>query len=289
MRHSRPPLAFLAAFLALLCTIYNVTAQTLPQSTSVQVAAYSYANGILDGEILVRNLAFQKAVTVFYADGTGKWDDSYRIPAQYAAPVPNSRLEIWIFNSTKPFSEGVSSFYVKYTVNGKDYYDSQNGQNYPVTPTSPSSTTTTVDRTTTTTTQVKTNPSPTTTPTASAINIENFSFQNNVLSGSVVVRNLAFEKKVTVIFTTANDNNPQANRFSARWQSQIPGSNNAFERWVFDSSAFTSFPNGIVSFVVQFEVGGQTFVTERVNVPQPSPTPTTSQAATTTTATTTIE
>ena len=81
-------------------------------------------------DILVKNLAYQKQITVHMLDpqGGGQWID---IDAQFVESVSNNK-ELWRvskgFTTSQPLSK--FQFAVRYGVAGQTYWDSNGGQNY---------------------------------------------------------------------------------------------------------------------------------------------------------------
>ncbi|KAJ3210433.1 glycoside hydrolase 15 protein [Dinochytrium kinnereticum] len=93
----------------------------------VRLGAYQYRGNVLYGELKLKNLGFQKSVTINYEDTTGSWENS--CSAVYGSGPYQSNFEVWKFNC--PISEkGIKKFYVKYTASGTDYFDSNDGANY---------------------------------------------------------------------------------------------------------------------------------------------------------------
>ncbi|GAA0077928.1 carbohydrate-binding protein [Clostridium sp. CTA-5] len=86
-----------------------------------------YYAGSTHGYIRVKNLAYDKKVIVHYAENYGKsWQDKN---AEYVKTNPDGS-EIWRFNITTKYQG--SEFAIKYEVNGKTYWDNNNGKNYSV-------------------------------------------------------------------------------------------------------------------------------------------------------------
>ncbi|KAJ3091050.1 glycoside hydrolase 15 protein, partial [Phlyctochytrium bullatum] len=111
----------------------NVPAANGP---NVVVQQYSCGGSKLSGGIWVKNLAFNKAVTVTASTPTGVWGNS--ISASYSSTAANG-YELWTFSGPIAGLGSGSLFYVKYDVNGVSYYDSNGGptNNYRVACTAP--------------------------------------------------------------------------------------------------------------------------------------------------------
>ncbi|KAJ3202805.1 hypothetical protein HDU67_000263 [Dinochytrium kinnereticum] len=114
-----------------------ITTTTSPPATTifpptptgpVGVISYSYGSSTLSGRIQVQNLAYAKTVTVYYQDGAGGWLVGNAVPARYAGSAAVAGFEEWSFLSV--ITPKPRAFYVKYTVMGKDYYDSNAGRNH---------------------------------------------------------------------------------------------------------------------------------------------------------------
>ncbi len=133
--------------------------------------------------IQVKNLAYDKQVAIYHKMSDGTWQE---FPAVYSRSIPGNS-EIWTVNLANSASIWGYEFVVKYTVNGVTYWDNNNGQNYSMG---------TLDGT-------WLNPS---------LNVKlnyrslyYYSYTNqSVFSGSIDVRNLAYNKKVEVIYSTDN-------------------------------------------------------------------------------------
>jgi len=93
----------------------------------------------LMGRIHVRNLAFQKSVSVRYSFDF--WQTYSEISAKYSEKSPdrkNSNFDVFTFsiefidNSRNPIDGRTMYFAVRYNVNLTDYWDNNNGSNYQV-------------------------------------------------------------------------------------------------------------------------------------------------------------
>ncbi len=76
--------------------------------------------------VKIKNLAFQKEVVIHHATYTGNWVD---IPLQYEQSIGNDE-EIWVGEVTPDTEIYSDEFVVKYTTNGKTYWDNNQGSNY---------------------------------------------------------------------------------------------------------------------------------------------------------------
>ncbi len=76
--------------------------------------------------VKVKNLAYQKEVVIHHATNSGNWVD---IPLNYQQSTGKDE-EIWVGEVTPDTQYYGDSFAVKYIVNGKTYWDNNNGSNY---------------------------------------------------------------------------------------------------------------------------------------------------------------
>ncbi|KAJ3411847.1 hypothetical protein HDV05_001636 [Chytridiales sp. JEL 0842] len=149
------------ALLLALVTLITAQVTVLP--------GYSFDGARLSASFQVLATGIGSKVTVIYNDGNGVWrTPPLAIAASYSRPVPNSgNQEIWtIVNAPLPDPQaGIKSFYVRYDgANGQTYYANNNGQNYPVSVSQPS-TTSTATTVSTPVVQTSTSTTPTTTTT----------------------------------------------------------------------------------------------------------------------------
>ncbi|KAF3903882.1 Alpha-amylase [Dactylellina cionopaga] len=118
------------------------------------------ANINVIGNHQVKNIAYAKVVSVFWAQGSN-WQGT-PIAASYSSGPNSSGFETWVFSGT---AVGATQLYIKYDVSGTSYYYPGNFVNVQVT--SSSTTTTTTTTTTTKTTTASTTTTTTTTTTSS--------------------------------------------------------------------------------------------------------------------------
>ncbi len=76
--------------------------------------------------VKVKNLAYQKQVTIYHATNNGTWVD---IPLTYQQSIENNE-EIWVGEVAPDTQYYADEFVVKYTVDGVTYWDNNNGTNY---------------------------------------------------------------------------------------------------------------------------------------------------------------
>ncbi|KAJ3408912.1 glycoside hydrolase 15 protein [Chytridiales sp. JEL 0842] len=115
-------------------------------SQEVRVGSYSFDGLILNGDVTVRNLAFDKTVKVIYADSNKRFGTE--CGATYQSGPDSSNNELWTFTCVIGLT-GISEFYVEYTVGGRKFFGNPNGPNtnYQVTVNVPPPPTTTPDAT----------------------------------------------------------------------------------------------------------------------------------------------
>ncbi|CAO3667930.1 unnamed protein product [Rhizopus stolonifer] len=156
LKHS---LFFVISYLSFLAS-----AASIPSSAEVQLDTYTYDGTKFSGKIYVKNIAYEKTVTVIYADGSDNWNNNGNIvPATYSTQISGSNYDYWTFSSS---ISGIKEFYIKYVVSGKTYYDNNGTKNYQVSTTS--STTASTKTATRTTTAGTTSTSTTAAPTSTS-------------------------------------------------------------------------------------------------------------------------
>jgi len=89
-------------------------------------------NHILEGEIEVKNIAYNKQVVIHYIGSDNQtWIDAN---ATYSRPSTRMGYEYWYFSITTPIYKSppdkLYTFAIKYVVNGSTYWDNNNNQNY---------------------------------------------------------------------------------------------------------------------------------------------------------------
>jgi hypothetical protein len=157
-------------------------------ATEVEYGA-SEAYGKMSGYIQVENIAFTKRVTVHYTTGwSGEWKD---LPASYFMSLGEDQ-EVWYFESEGvAYSPRLSAdfrFAVQYVVDGCEYWDNNHGQDYAIStgprPTYP--------------TDLVLGKSPL------ALSRSGYYAWNGDFAGDIVLRNVAYEKNVEVVYTIDN-------------------------------------------------------------------------------------
>ncbi len=191
---------------------------------------YSYfASYWVEGKIEIENIAYQKSVNVIYratnAGYAGEWKSA---PAVWVKQLENNK-ELWSFATGKESahlsSGGVSfEFAISYKVNGVEYWDNNNGANYK-----------------------GSNLSKSIVLLESAYSYYASPQSNLTLAGTVIVKNLAYDKKVEIVYT--QDGWETSSVALAKYAS----SNGSLETWSF-SAPYSE--RKAVEFAVKYTVNG---------------------------------
>jgi hypothetical protein len=194
-------------------------------------------------DVKVKNLAFQKQVFVHIQDPCGgtSWVDVQGAFVQAAGP---DGYELWrVTKGIGAFGgKGPFTFVVGYTVNGVTYWDNNNGNNFvvPVNQPLPSNV------------QGLVLGDPNVLVRAATV-------ASGTFSGEIHLRNIAFSKAVTVVYTT--DNWATQHNLSASYAAGPTG--NGFEAWSFSTSVGSATS---VQFAVSYTVNGQTYWDNNFNM-----------------------
>lgn len=119
-----------ALALSLACVGFVMPAKKVSAASAQPVQLY-YAQtltymryGNYQGDVSVENLDYNKQVIAHYYDGA--WET---VNCSYVKDDPNnSGFEVWHFNLGN--AGHITSLYVEYDVNGQTYYDNNGGKNY---------------------------------------------------------------------------------------------------------------------------------------------------------------
>jgi len=190
------------------------------------------------GYIEVENIAYSKNVTVHYSLDDKTWKDA---PASYYKSAANNK-EIWSFSiQDKEFSTTSDcTFAVKYEVDGKTYWDNNNGQNYKLKVWLWSF----GENYAVGNVGIKVD--------SSSSNYAPFVSSDNVFSGPVMVKNLAYQKEVRVRYTT--DNWESFTEIPANYESTI---SNGLEEWTFNTTLPADWST--LEYAVSYRVNGLTY------------------------------
>ena len=213
-------------------------------------SSVSYAEGLhyqqptIDA--LVANLGYTKQVSVHLLNAQGVWVD---IPLSYSRPA-GAGYELWSANRTAfdgllGYSTLNLTFALKYVVNGQTYWDNNGGKNYSVAADSGSY--------------------------LPVLNVYNSNYQAQVYAsqggpyiyGTVTVRNIAYAKQITVIYSTDNWVTTQtavATYSPNYWLNAYSSASNpnqyGFEEWTFGINTGTATK---VQYAIAYAVNGQTY------------------------------
>ncbi|KAJ3214586.1 hypothetical protein HDU67_001451 [Dinochytrium kinnereticum] len=207
---------------------------TPPLTGNVNLISFAFQDSYLSGSVQVRNLCYNKRVQIVATLASGS---TTNIVVSYSGPLnEDGSLEKWTFGAFG----GVVSFYVSYNALdiGQTFIDNNEGKFY-VTGLAPSPVTPT--------------PAPLPIPTKN-VQVVQFSYQNGVLGGQIGVRNIAFQKVVSVLYQDLNGVWSATNLVKANYRSAYPGATSTYELWNFGQPVAS-----IRQFYVKYEVAGQTF------------------------------
>lgn len=187
---------------------------------------YTRLAGWIEGYVEVENIAYEKDVTVHYATGNGIWTNC---KAVYVTGTGNNR-EIWKFKTAEtvflPRWGGVSfDFAVEYRVKNSSYWDNNNNGNYKIACGGVG-----ISRP-----QMVLNGATLFRETATVAQTQvSLYTSEKIFSGSIVLKNLAYEKNVQIRYTT--DNWTTFRQIAAVYHSAITtptGTSTGYERWKF--------------------------------------------------------
>lgn len=86
--------------------------------------------GVISGYVRLSNIGYRKNVTIHYTTDNEHWNDC---SARYCRFSGNNQ-ELWSFSMgpflSEPFLSLYCRFAIKYEVNGKTYWDNNNGNDY---------------------------------------------------------------------------------------------------------------------------------------------------------------
>jgi hypothetical protein len=200
------------------------------------------------GFIEVENIAYEKNVVVAYWNSeTDSWQET---SASYVEPTFGN-YEKWYFETPEisentPYSMWGVSFQlaVRYEVNGQTYWDNNDGQDYLV--------------------SYNASPMPSAPSTAiGRVNIlqqwgrlERINNLNNNVSGRLLVKDLAVDKKIDMVWTI--DNWETHNRTLCNYIDES-SYDNAVEEWSF-AFGYMNLPlDAVIEYCFVYEVNGETY------------------------------
>jgi len=80
-------------------------------------------------EVEVENIAYDKEITLHWKSISGAWTTT---SASYVTSVENTNKEIWSASTECRFDNDTVQFAVQYSVNGMEFWDNNNGNNFTV-------------------------------------------------------------------------------------------------------------------------------------------------------------
>jgi len=247
----------IALTVSIFCASTQASEVDLLKAESLIHSKYGYQNQTVTFSVSVDNLSYDKAVNIHYQDENGSWNE---IPA-YFYSTTGSNKELWkahYYRNLKTPNENNEpldfDFAVEYEANGQEYWDNNQGQNFHL----PAGSGELINR------DVVLN---------SAVAWAPYTYPYNGNSAtvpgrfdvSVLVRNLAFNKDVTIFYSLDNwDTTYQAQAefkpYSVNGYSYIsyPNANNV-ERWgaEIDGPEMQGDNLNEIKMAVRYTVNGQ--------------------------------
>lgn len=199
-------------------------------------AGYTHTTLSARGVIEVANVAYEKEVVVRYQSDSGWLDSS----ASYLGPADDGN-ELWSFTTGVAttylpyFGDADLPFAIRYRVAGTTAWDNNGGQNYHVWGMGASGT-----------------PEPSVALGADQVAVSDFTLGTDGLSGDVTVRNLGYQKQITIVYTTDEWKTVQT---SAAGYHLSYG--DGLESWSFSANGTAGAST--VRFAVSYAVGGATY------------------------------
>lgn len=241
----------IAAFAALSTLIAGTSAASadpevkLLHAQSITSSKYGLSSQQARFDIVVANLAYHKRVDVHLRRFDGQWID---VPASYVRSIAGNR-EVWRATYAAGSSQGTPThdlrFAVRYQVGGGEHWDNNAGQDYSLGADAGSI-------------MPEANVLATTYEPEARIWAG-----DNRLYGRVTLRNLAFAKDVTIVYTTdgwATVRTAAAAYYPYIWSgaySSAPNPNAyGFEEWSFNLDCGSA---ATVTYAISYTVGGQTY------------------------------
>ncbi|MCX7922197.1 MAG: CBM21 domain-containing protein [Clostridia bacterium] len=176
-----------------------------------------------EGYIAIKNLAYNKKVTVVYKYGSSEWQE---VAATYFS-TSGDGYEAWYFKTPGVWASSCT-FKIKYEVNGSIYWDDNGGIGY-----------------------YMAWYAPTNLLQKSTVALRYSSKTQTALNGNIVLKNLAYNKQVKVRYTT--DNWATYNDVNATYGTDL---GNGLEDWNFSAP----IPTGsTVKYAISYTVNGITY------------------------------
>lgn len=192
----------------------------------------------MEGYVEVENIAYAKEVTIHYSFDGVTWDD---ISAKYMQKSHGTK-EIWSFTTqSNPFTTIDYHFYkeikfaIKYKVDGKTYWDNNNGKNYFV---------------------AALNDSPFNQYAigCGGLAVREYSYRLSTFSGNIMVKDLGDSQEVKVRYTT--DGWKTYKDLEATRDMSYYGNH---QLWRFSDSVTAASPDFKIEFAAYYTVNGTTY------------------------------
>ncbi|MFP2925916.1 hypothetical protein ACLESO_12000 [Pyxidicoccus sp. 3LG] len=190
----------------------------------------------LVGVVEVKNLAYDKQVTLVYTTDGSQWNET---AAGYTASVGNN-YERWTFTQDVPVG-AEARFALRYTVAGQTYWDNNGGGDY----------------------RVGGSAAPEFLLGSDTMKLDTASLAPSrsgfYVTGFVVVKNLAYAKNVATVSTP--DDWATSQEYAASYREQVPGSDGNLERWLITIPVYTNGSPTVptVRFAIRYTVDGVTY------------------------------
>lgn len=189
--------------------------------------------------INLENIAYDKEVKVHVTDHTYGQDTV--LSAIYLNSADNNR-EIWTVHDYSLPTNVEISFYIEYKVNGQTFIDNNNGSNYTLDTSGQS----TLNDYILNTCSIKTTE-------FYGSNYSKYGGDQANFIANFILKNIAYEKIVTVVYTTDNWNTVKTGQ--AVYKESIPGN---LEIWTFRDD-FIPLEATEIEFAVEYKVNGQSY------------------------------
>ncbi|MBD7912040.1 MULTISPECIES: carbohydrate-binding protein [Clostridium] len=190
----------------------------------------------ISGQVLVKNLAYAKNVTIHYSHNGIDWVDT---PASFYKQISNTD-EVWNFKLSESLDVGRKYiFAIKYEFNGQVYWDNNNGQNYSIEGTDYNSGF-----------QIFNNGP------VELYNTNRYFAINGTDSiyGTISLQNLGYAKDVDVLYS--DDSGKTYKNVSAMFNNKY--NNNSAENWSFSIDGLPR--NSKIELAIRYTVNGQTYL-----------------------------
>ncbi len=190
----------------------------------------------LVGVVEVKNLAYEKQVTLVYTTDGVQWSET---AAGYSAPAANG-YESWTFTQDVP-TGAEARFALRYTAAGQTSWDNNGGGDY----------------------RVGGSTAPEFILGSAAVKLDTAhlgpSRSGFFVTGYVVLKNLAYAKDVATV--SSADNWATTQEYAAFYREPQPNAGNSLERWLITIPVYTNGSTTVptVRFAIRYTVDGVTY------------------------------